>query len=188
MKKLIYLDIIVGSLLISITFYNELSLDLVPISANAFLLLSGLTFANFICIFVMWHKYKFLIFIPFLISLFIITIWFISQSIGYQLGTPTKPRCPEKYFTEERRQDLTIIAKELLSTQDEQSKQTAEKKLKKYHFWVHNIERDANVVELAYYRRRTIPIYIFSPDGPPESYRSNKYAIKLSDDWYFYEY
>ncbi|GAF84695.1 unnamed protein product, partial [marine sediment metagenome] len=128
----------------------------------------------------MWRKHKYLSFIPFAISLILFPLLGLSVFIGQKIGMYDNPNNPNSYFNEERKQELSGIAEELLQAQDEKSERIIEKKLKSHHLMVCNVDRDANIVEFGYYRLRTWSCYIFAKDELPEIY-SSKPIITESD-------
>jgi len=182
MKKLIILNIIIGLVLVVVNFYIMLSLN--NLLGLTYLLFLSLIFVNFISIFMMWRKHKYLSFYPLVISLFFFSLLGLSGSIGRMIGMYNKPSDPNSFFNEERKQELTGIAEELLQAQDEKSKRVIEKKLKSHHLMVCNVDSYANIVEFGYCRLRTWSRYIFAKDELPEMY-SSKPIITKSDilDW-----
>jgi len=173
---------IIGLAFVFAVFYFQLSgnILLFLMSGLTLLLFLGLMLVNVISIFWMWRKHKYLSFIPFAISLIFYFLLCLSGSIGHKIGMYDKPSDPDSYFNEERKQELTGIAEELLQAQDEKNKRVVEKKLKSHNFVVRNIDRDSNIVEFGYYRLRTWYYYIFTKDELPEIY-SSKPIITESD-------
>lgn len=184
MKKLLILNMIIGLVLVVAFFFSQLSPRFLLILTSFLIvfLFCGLIFVlvNFISIFKMWHKYKYLSFIPFAISLLFFYLLGLYGHIVY------KPIEPNSYFDEERKQKLTEIAEQLLLAQDEIHKRVIEKKLKSHNLEVLNIDRDTNVVEFGCYRIRTWYYYIFAKDELPEIY-SSKPIITESDILYWGE-
>lgn len=181
MRKLITLDIVAGLILSAASFYIQFRIDLWELSFMAILLCMVLVLINFILIFTMWREFRYSSLIPFAISLFLAPSLVLSGFIGHKIGMYDIPSCPEKYFNEERKKELTNIAEELLRAQDEKNKQAIEEKLYKHHrLVVHNIDRYSNIVEFSYYRSRIYSAYIYAKDGLPEIY-STKPIITEED-------
>jgi len=182
MKKLIILNIVSGLVFVVTNFCLQLSLNILfyLISGLIALLLLGLILANCISIFIMWRKHKYLSFAPFAISLVFFPLLVLSGSIGQKISKYGKPINPNTYFNEERKQELTEIAEELLHTKAGKNEQVIEKRLKSHNLVVMNINRDRSIVEFGCYLLRTWYCYIYAKDELPEIY-SSKPIITESD-------
>lgn len=169
MRRVIILNLIAGFVLAVVSFYFRY-VD----SSNFFILsffsLFILIFINLVLIFTMWRKYKFFSFIPFTISLIFFPLLIFSGSTGHKIGMYNNPSCPNKYFNEDRKKELTSIAEMLLQAEDENVSQIIRKKLRGLRLEVSNINMHLNIVEFTYYRNRTIYVYAFAKDELPEIY------------------
>lgn len=113
----------------------------------------------------LWRKYKYRSFIPLAIAL----ICFLLSPTTMRYFD-NSPRMPHSYFNEKNKQELTLIAEELLQSHDEENIQATKEKLKEYDLVVMNVNACEDVVEFGYYNLRTWCFYIFSKSELPEIY------------------
>jgi hypothetical protein len=188
MKKLAHLNILIGAALVVTVFCfqltgNEVLFLLIPL---ILLLYFGFILASLISVFITWHKYKSRSFRPFIILLVTFPLMILSGFIGHQIGKYSKPIDTKSYFSEERKEELTGIAEELLQVQNANSEQLIREKLKKHRLRISYVDRDANIVEFGYYQLRTWYRYIYTQTELPESY-STKPIITKCDILYWGE-
>lgn len=143
---------------------------LILIDMLSFFLWLILMLISFVYIFQIWRKYKFLSFIPPAILLICFFIAFYAGRVGYAIGAYKKPCSPDSFFNEKNRQELTIIAEELLQSPAEEDIKTTKKKLKEYGLVVMTVNTCEDVVEFGYARTRTWFLYIYSKKELPEIY------------------
>jgi len=167
MKNLIIINIAAGVVLVITSFFFAT----IPGNMWNFLFWGQLHFlflllilVNFIYIFILWRKYKYRSFIPLAIALI---CFFLSPTMRY---FDNSPRRPQSYFNEKNKQELTIIAEELLQSSEEEYIQATKDKLKEYDLVVMNANACEDVVEFGYYCVRNWYTYTFSKSELPEIY------------------
>ncbi|MCE5341778.1 MAG: hypothetical protein LLF92_11740 [Planctomycetaceae bacterium] len=161
--------IVTGLILGVINFLNcYIDIDLM-FSAFSSLFLICIALYCLIIVVVLWREYKFAAFIPFLISLLLFPVVYLFGFAGLRLGMHNLPSYPQKYFSEQRKTELTAIAEKLLQTDDEKIKDEAWK----HRLVVRRIEKQSGIVEFGYYRSRRVSIYIFAKNGLPEDYSTS---------------
>ena len=125
---------------------------------------------NFIAIFILWRRYKAWSFLPLAVTLIFLPLFTFADNTGSQIGTHNKPCDPNSYFNETNRQELTSIAENLLRDSNENNTEKIKKRLNEYDMHIRNVDICANVVELGYFRGRTLHVYLFAKNELPEIY------------------
>jgi hypothetical protein len=111
-----------------------------------------------------------------------IPIWtkIVFDSVPSYPNDPNYPGDPNSYFNDERQDELTRIAEEILHIQDENSMELIREKLKKHHLKVKYANSKTGIVDFGFYYRRTWYSYIYSKSELPEIY-STKPVITEDD-------